>query len=237
MLADPRPTVTPARSSGAGEPVRPGRAFRLVLQGLVRALPGSSQRTPGGTAAGWSRTQMLLLALVGEQPGHGYEIERRYERRFGRLLPIGRSSVFRMLPALAEQGYLDRRSLPRGARLPQASYEITAAGHRALGLWLRSPLGALWRPELLARLDVAPGVLDLSGVLELLGRYEEEAELEEQEVRRQLADLRRGVKAALEDQPDLAIMMRRLTLEERLGVLAEQRQWAPTARKELQQQS
>ncbi len=226
MFADPggRP------GDGVGEPTPGRRTLRLLLLELVRGLPRKRQRGSGGRT--WSAAQMLLLALTQENAGYPYELEQQYERRFGRLLPAAKGSAFRVLPILADHGYVDGIPLPprlHGVRVPQVSYEITRAGEEALGLWLPSPLGALWRTELLARIDAASmlGLKDLAA--ELVERYEREAELEEQELTRQLAEL------TSEDPLGLAIIMRRLTLDERLVVLAVQRQWVRTARKQLQQ--
>jgi DNA-binding PadR family transcriptional regulator len=217
-------------AGGVGEPIRGRRALRLLLLGLVRGLSRKRQRGSGGRA--WSAAQMLLLALTQEQAGYPYELEQRYECRFGRLLPAAKGSAFRVLPILAEHGYVDGTPLPprlRGVRVPQVSYKITRAGQEALGLWLRSPLGPLWRTELLARMD-ATSMLGPKDQGELVARYEREAELEEQELNRQLAEL-----TSEDSSLSLAIIMRRLTLEERLVVLAVQRQWVRTARKQLQQ--
>lgn len=182
---------------------------------------------------------MLLLALICERSGHPYEVEQRYERRFGHLLPASKGCAFRVLPALAEHGYVDPTPLPprlHGVRVPQVSYEITHAGQEALAVWMLSPLGPLWRAELLARLDCAPSVLNVRSLLELVATYEQEAELEEQELTRQLSELTRGLEAS-EDQLDLAALLHRLTLDERLVVLSVQRQWARATRQQLQQGS
>lgn len=177
---------------------------------------------------------MLLLALTGEEAGYPYELERRYERRFGRLLPAAQGTAIRVLPLLADRGYVDGTPLPprldNARRVPKASYAITQAGQEALGLWLLSPLGLLWRTELLVRMEVASMLGRVEDLLELLARYKQEAELEEQELTRQLSEITRGL--ALSE--GLASMMRRLTLEERLVVLALQRQWVRTAREQLQ---
>lgn len=65
---------------------------------------------------------MLLLALTQENAGYPYELEQQYERRFGRLLPAAKGSAFRVLPILAEHGYVDGTPLPprlHGVRAPQ----------------------------------------------------------------------------------------------------------------------
>lgn len=81
-----------------------------------------------------------------------------------------------------------------------------------------------WRDELLARLDAA-GILRMEALSELTARYEQYRKREEQQLRRQLEDLK-----------DSELLLgRRLALQERLAVLGTQGKWAASAHRQLQQ--
>jgi DNA-binding PadR family transcriptional regulator len=175
-----------------------------------------------GTAA-----QHLMLALLTLAPGHAYELDQRYQRRFGVLVPLARTSAYRMLPALARSGEIEGIRAPATRRfgVPEFSYRITEAGEQAARAWILSPVRAeRWRQELLARMDAA-SILGVDALYELLSRYEHARGGEERELRRQFEGLPESEEA----------LGHRLSLEERVGVLERQGQWVLSARGRLQQ--
>ena len=73
-----------------------------------------------------------ILLLLGEEPGHGYELVERL-KPFGFELR-GPGVVYRELRALEESGLARSRwTAPRTGPIPRV-YELTPAGHRALDL-------------------------------------------------------------------------------------------------------
>ena len=75
-----------------------------------------------------TRFGTVVLAMIIEQPDHGYEVWRRIEDRFG---PVSNSKVYREIRRLLAFGFIERigdeASAYRQARFP---YRATAAGAR-----------------------------------------------------------------------------------------------------------
>jgi|ERR1041385_7694593 DNA-binding PadR family transcriptional regulator len=97
----------------------------------------------------------VVLGLVAEQPGHGYELMRRAEQRFG----WGGTAVYQALDALEAEGYVlsdqtkDAAS-PRAA--PRTVYSATGSGLQFLHDWLLEPSRFAWpRQELDIRLSLS----------------------------------------------------------------------------------
>lgn len=129
-------------------------------------------------AEGRSPQSWLVLGLVIERPSHGYEIARRYEARFGWLLPIGSSSLYAALERLRRDGLLeeiaedepvgDARS--RGRRCLRA----TRVGAQSYRGWLAGRMrDNPQRFELLGRL-ASSAVLGVRGAIDVLERFEAE---------------------------------------------------------------
>lgn len=72
----------------------------------------------------------LLLAVLSEAPGHGYELSRRLERRSGGDLAAPEGSLYPALHRLERGGLVDSSwSTLSGRR--RRIYRLTAAGRRA----------------------------------------------------------------------------------------------------------
>ncbi len=206
-------------------------AIRLLLRGLLRVPRKSSPS--GEDAPVGSPARFLLLAVLREGACHGYELQQRYERRFGRLVPLGgNTGVYRWLDVLERDGYVRGRRLSaearvRGVRVPRVTYDISETGERALDVWVLSPVRRQqWRAELLARIDVASGLGERT-LCDLVSRYADERAIEEQEVAAEIAEMEESELAAG------VAMGRRLVLQERQGALAWQQRWTVMAREQL----
>jgi DNA-binding PadR family transcriptional regulator len=103
--------------------------------------------------------RFVVLGLLVERPGYGYELQRRLGDRFA-FLGVAETSVYRLLDALERSGEIEVRGpkpvggTPRGA--PRVTYEVTGAGHTVFSRWMASPCRLpVVRDELLVRLALA----------------------------------------------------------------------------------
>ncbi len=76
-----------------------------------------------------------LLGLVIARPSYGYELATRYERVYGRLLPIsGKSQIYKGLDALESRSMIsgtEARAVSSGTdRQPKPYYRATTSGER-----------------------------------------------------------------------------------------------------------
>jgi DNA-binding PadR family transcriptional regulator len=121
----------------------------------------------------------LVLALVIEQPSHGYEISQRYERRFGSFHSMSVPRVYGALDRLRDTGMIEPITLkpvkpaPR-QHLMRRSYQATDAGVQAYRRWVAEQMrDDPQRPALLARI-ASVGVLGIDAVLDVIDCYQRE---------------------------------------------------------------
>ncbi len=74
---------------------------------------------------------LLLLAVVGEEPGHGYAIIERIKQRSDAALSLAEGSVYPALYRLERDGLLTS-SVATAAGRPRRTYRLTAAGQEAM---------------------------------------------------------------------------------------------------------
>ena len=85
--------------------------------------------------------EMLVLGLVCEQPGHGYELLNRLAVRSGGFLHTREGTLYPILYRLEDEGLIEsswQAGPGRGA--PKKVYTVTDAGRRA-----QRDQSALWR--------------------------------------------------------------------------------------------
>jgi DNA-binding PadR family transcriptional regulator len=145
------------------------RSNQQQQAGGPSALPLSDDsRSP----VGW-----LVLALLIEQPSHGYELSQRYEQRFGSFASHSVPRIYAALERLNRAGMIEPTTLkpanPTGRQhLMRRSYRATPAGAEAYRQWVADRLlDDPQRVPLLARIASA-GWLDLDAVLEVIDRYQ-----------------------------------------------------------------
>lgn len=82
-----------------------------------------------------------LLALLSEQPSHGYELKSRFREALGPLWPLREAQVYNNLRILEREGLVspDDQETQRGGS-ERKPYCVTTAGRAALTLWLESPV-------------------------------------------------------------------------------------------------
>ena len=140
----------------------------LAIAREGRGRPADDARSPVG---------LLVLALLIEQPSHGYELSQRYDERFGSFAALSVPRIYAALDRLRdakmiEPIVLDTTKPTPKQHLMRRSYRATPAGVRAYRAWVAERLrDDPQRPQLLARI-AASGGLGLDGVLEVIDRYE-----------------------------------------------------------------
>ena len=84
-----------------------------------------------------------VLALLAEQPGHGWALARQMAREgeIGRVWALGRPLVYRALELLEERGLIEPAGSERGVRGPNRTvFRATEKGREALAEWLSVPV-------------------------------------------------------------------------------------------------
>src|SRR5262245_36073910 len=107
--------------SGAAELAPRGRS----RTGGAEAL--SSGREHGGTALRYA-----ILAILSDEPTHGYAIVAKLDRRIGDLCAVGHGQVYRLLAALEQSGHIVGRDEQVGRRPTRRVYAISDAGDAAV---------------------------------------------------------------------------------------------------------
>jgi len=110
-----------------------------------------------------------LLAILDQGPCYGYQLRAEFDRRTGSSWPLNVGQIYSTLDRLERDGLVERTD---GDTEGQIYYRITAAGHREVAEWLRSPVQrgvAAARDELAIKLAIAatlPGV-DIAQVIQV----------------------------------------------------------------------
>lgn len=90
-----------------------------------------------------SLNEWVVLALLGEEPAHGFALARqlRADADLGRILTVHRPLVYRALDRLVEAGLADAAHTEPGDAGPnRVVHRITPRGRRALRSWLARPV-------------------------------------------------------------------------------------------------
>lgn len=82
-----------------------------------------------------------LLALLAEEPGHGYELKKRYDEAIGLLWPLQQAQVYNNLRQMEHEGLVQLDMRVVQTNLPdQKRYRLTEAGLEALAAWTAKPV-------------------------------------------------------------------------------------------------
>ncbi len=76
--------------------------------------------------------ELLLLALLRDQPRHGYEIGKLIEKRSGGRLRFQISSLYPILCRMEERGWIDGRWVEKRGERRRRFYRLTKSGIAAL---------------------------------------------------------------------------------------------------------
>ena len=104
-----------------------------------------------------STVDLVVLGLLLEQPSYGYELCKRYERRFDGLVRVSRSHVYSALNSLQADGLIEPLPADGSERQPKVRYRATAAG------------AGRFRGEVAAQLDETVRRTRLLGLLAAIG--------------------------------------------------------------------
>jgi DNA-binding PadR family transcriptional regulator len=115
-----------------------------------------------------------LLALLAEEPTHGYQLKTAFERRTGGSWALNIGQVYTTLQRLERDGLVEvdtaRPPGGYGERADRTDYRITTAGREQLDAWFASPVvpEGPARDELTIKvlLAVAAGDVDVGGILQ-----------------------------------------------------------------------
>ena len=79
-----------------------------------------------------SSASVLVLALLEEEPLHGYEIGKRIEARSGGKIALNAASLYPLLYRLEERGWLESSWGESENKRRAKYYKLTAAGRKQL---------------------------------------------------------------------------------------------------------
>jgi DNA-binding PadR family transcriptional regulator len=78
-----------------------------------------------------------VLALLADEPAHGYEIKRALEERFGTVIaPLNAGQVYTTLQRIQRDELVSDDSVAQSGRPDKRVYRLTDAGWQALQEWL-----------------------------------------------------------------------------------------------------
>jgi len=77
-------------------------------------------------------TQVLILAVLADQPAHGYAIAREVERRSNEALRMGEGALYPALRGLEREGFVVSRWEPQPTGASRRVYELTDDGRKHL---------------------------------------------------------------------------------------------------------
>jgi DNA-binding PadR family transcriptional regulator len=84
--------------------------------------------------------RQLVLALLAGGAGHGYDLRRSYEQKFGSVwTPINEGQVYVTLSRLEKEGLVEHHVLEQESRPDRKDYAMTERGRAALLDWLNEP--------------------------------------------------------------------------------------------------
>jgi DNA-binding PadR family transcriptional regulator len=97
----------------------------------------------------------LFLALLSDEPAHGYELKQSLEQEFGDLLPaLNAGQIYTTLARLERDGLVVGQTVPGDSR-GKREYELTDAGRAALSAWIELPVpGTRLKDEFFMKLVV-----------------------------------------------------------------------------------
>ena len=142
-----------------------------------------------------------LLGLLEQQPRHGYDLKRLFDRYFAPDHPVAFAQVYSTLERLERRGRVRLDAIERAEGPDRRLYAITDDGTRELERWLDEPLEA--EPHLQASLFTKVVLAILSGrPVEPLVDAERHAHLERM---RELTAIRRSATTPLALLADYAL--------------------------------
>ncbi len=76
--------------------------------------------------------ELMVLAVVEDQPRHGYDIARRIDESSGGLLRFHVASLYPMLYRMERRGWIQGRWIEKSGQRRRRYYRLTPAGRKML---------------------------------------------------------------------------------------------------------
>ena len=76
--------------------------------------------------------ELMVLAVVEDQPRHGYDIARRIDESSGGLLRFHVASLYPMLYRMERRGWIQGRWVEKSGQRRRRYYRLTTAGRKVL---------------------------------------------------------------------------------------------------------
>ena len=96
--------------------------------------------------------ELMVLAVVEDQPRHGYDIARRIDERSDGVLRFHVASLYPMLYRMERRGWIQGRWLEKAGQRRRRYYKLTGEGRKVLAAQRRE-----WQ-SLVAALDKVAGL-------------------------------------------------------------------------------
>lgn len=139
-----------------------------------------------------------LLALLDEDPSHGYELKTKFDEALGSLWPLQQAQIYNNLRLLEKAGQIELDKHVEQEDLPdRKNYRLTDAGRQVLNEWATSPVR-------ITRKLKDEFYLKLSTLITVMGREGSVVDLlwaQREEVLQHLRELERAL-VAVEAQND-----------------------------------
>ncbi len=85
----------------------------------------------------------VLLALIEDEPAHGYELKKRFDETMGSIWPLQQAQIYNNMRLLEEAGQIELDARIEQQNLPdRKAYRMTAAGRQELQSWVNSPVAS-----------------------------------------------------------------------------------------------
>ncbi|MGN6131679.1 MAG: PadR family transcriptional regulator [Nocardioidaceae bacterium] len=84
-------------------------------------------------------TSTVLLALLEQEPAHGYTLKRKYDERFAQKRPLAFGQVYSSLARFERQGLAVMVDVEAGEGPDRKRYRITPEGVETVNEWVYSP--------------------------------------------------------------------------------------------------
>jgi DNA-binding PadR family transcriptional regulator len=83
----------------------------------------------------------VLLALLAEEPTHGYELKRQFDETIGKLWPVQQAQIYNNLRLLEKDGLIELDERVEQENLPdRKNFRLTTGGQVELADWLQAPV-------------------------------------------------------------------------------------------------
>jgi DNA-binding PadR family transcriptional regulator len=104
-----------------------------------------------------------MLALLAEQPMHGYQLRQQFEQRTGGTWPLNIGQVYTTVQRLVRDGLVEPVPESADDAADVDRFRLTAAGRAEIADWWRTPVdrGAPARDELVIKLALAVTAPDI----------------------------------------------------------------------------